>query len=55
MMMGKGEEGCLEGWVGSWTVDHRQAWGGWFNREEGLVVWQGTAVSLSLRRTCCDA
>jgi len=55
MMMMDGEDGCLKGWVGSWAVDHCQAWRGWCNREGELVVWQGTAVTLSLRRTYCDA
>jgi len=44
-----------EGWVGSWAVDRCQAWRRWVNREGGLVEWHGTAVTLSLRRTCCDA
>ena len=48
-----GEDGCLEGWVGSWAVDRCQAWRGWHTREGRLVVWQGTAVTLSLRRTYC--
>jgi len=55
VMMGNGEEGCPEGWVDGWVVDRCQAWRGRFNREGGLVVWQGTAVNLSLRQTYCGA
>ena len=56
MVLRDGEDGRLNGWAaGSWAVDRCQALGGGFNREGGLVVWQGTAVTLSLRRTCCDA
>jgi len=40
-----------EGWVGSWTVDRSKAWRGGFDRDGALVVWQGTTVTLSLRRT----
>ena len=28
MMMMEGEDGHLDGWVGSWTVDRCQAWRG---------------------------
>jgi len=40
MMMRDGEEGVPEGWVGSWAVDRCQAWGGGFNKEGELVMWQ---------------